>query len=228
MIVGSAQTISCNIFFHFLNFQKKINKVLIHVSTAYANCDRKLISEVVYNSPLQPEKLIETVELIEEDNLKLLTPKLIQSRPNTYTYTKAITETLVVQECKESNLPCAIIRPSIVGASWREPFPGWIDNFNGPSTLFSAIGTGIFRTMLGNFNFIVDIIPVDITVNLMIAVAWQTALKKNTEIKIYNSTSGQINGLTWGMVVKFSEESLSENPLENIFLVPNFSFTTYK
>ena len=135
----------------------------------------------------------------------------------------------MVQECKEFNLPCAIIRPSIVGASWREPFPGWIDNFNGPTALFAAMGKGILRTMIGNFNSTADIIPVDIPVNLMIAVAWQTATKKNTkEIKIYNSTTGQINRLTWGMVEKFSIESLRKNPLENIFLVPNGSFTTSK
>ena len=120
---------------YHLALYKKLLKVLIHVSTAYANCDRMHISEVVYNSPVQPEKIIEAVDWIEEDLVKLLTPKVIQLRPNTYTYTKAIAETLVFQECKDL-IPCAIIRPSIVGASWREPFPGWIDNFNGPTALF--------------------------------------------------------------------------------------------
>ncbi len=86
--------------------------MFIHVSTAYANCDRMHISEVVYNSPVQPEKIIEAVDWIEEDLVKLLTPKVIQLRPNTYTYTKAIAETLVFQECKDF-IPCAIIRPSI-------------------------------------------------------------------------------------------------------------------
>ena len=208
-------------------------KVLIHISTAYANCDRVHISEVVYNSPVAPDKIIEAVDWIEEDLVKLLTPKVIQLRPNTYTYTKAIAESLVVQECKEFNLPCAIIRPSIVGASWREPFPGWIDNFNGPTALFAAIGKGILRTMIGNFNSTADIIPVDIPVNLMIAVAWATGSKtssnnSNKEIKIYNSTTGQINRLTWGMVEKFSIESLLKNPLEIIFLVPNGQFTTFR
>ncbi len=146
---------------------KTITKVFIHVSTAYANCDRMHISEVVYNSPVQSERIIEAVDWIEEDLVKLLTPKVIQLRPNTYTYTKAIAETLVFQECKDF-IPCAIIRPSIVGASWREPFPGWIDNFNGPTALFAAIGKGILRTMLGNFNSTADIIPVDIPVNLMV------------------------------------------------------------
>ena len=113
---------------------------------------------------------------------------MIQLRPNTYTYTKAIAETLVVQECKD--LPCTIVRPSIVGASWREPFPGWIDNFNGPTALFAAIGKGILRTMMGNFDSTADIIPVDIPVNLMIVSAWYTGSKRTKDLKIYNSTTG--------------------------------------
>ena len=63
-------------------------QVFIHVSTAYANCDRSHISEVFYNPPVPPEKIIEAVDWIEEDLVKLLTPKVIQLRPNTYTYTK--------------------------------------------------------------------------------------------------------------------------------------------
>lgn len=50
-----------------------------------------------------------------------ITPKLIGDRPNTYTYTKALAEYLVQQEGAKLNT--AIIRPSIVGASWKEPFP---------------------------------------------------------------------------------------------------------
>lgn len=50
-----------------------------------------------------------------------ITPKLIGDRPNTYTYTKALAEYVVQQE--GARLNTAIIRPSIVGASWKEPFP---------------------------------------------------------------------------------------------------------
>lgn len=53
--------------------------------------------------------------------MSALTPKLIGERPNTYTYTKALAEYLVQQEAGDLNV--AIIRPSIVGASWKEPFP---------------------------------------------------------------------------------------------------------
>ncbi|RNA15898.1 fatty acyl- reductase 1-like [Brachionus plicatilis] len=210
-----------------LSKQMKNLEALVHVSTAYANCDRQHISEVVYNPPVQPEKIIEAVDWIEEDLVKLLTPKVIKHRPNTYTYTKAIAETLVIQECKDK-MPCTIVRPSIVGASWREPFPGWIDNFNGPTALFAAIGKGILRTMIGNGNSTADIIPVDIPVNMMIVAGWYTGAKKAKDIKIYNCTTGQINRLTWGMVERYCEESLLKNPLENIFLVPRPKFTNYR
>lgn len=58
---------------------------------------------------------------MDEKLVTLITPKLIGERPNTYTFTKALAEYLVQQEC--GNLNVAIVRPSIVGASWKEPFP---------------------------------------------------------------------------------------------------------
>lgn len=58
---------------------------------------------------------------MDEELVSTLTPKLIRQHPNTYTYTKALAEYLVQQEA--SHLNVAIVRPSIVGASWKEPFP---------------------------------------------------------------------------------------------------------
>lgn len=115
-------------------------KSIVHVSTAYANCDRRYINEEVYNPPVKAEKLIEACEWMQEDVFNLITPKVIQEKPNTYTYTKQIAESVIIQECKD--MPISIIRPSIIGATWREPFPGWVENFNGPTALFPATGTG--------------------------------------------------------------------------------------
>lgn len=49
-----------------------------------------------------------------------ITPKLLRDQPNTYTYTKALGEMVVQAEGK--NLNVTIVRPSIVGATWQEPF----------------------------------------------------------------------------------------------------------
>ena len=42
---------------------------------------------------------------------------------------QALAESLLERE--GLGLPLAIMRPSIVSASYKEPYPGWVDNFNG-------------------------------------------------------------------------------------------------
>jgi alcohol-forming fatty acyl-CoA reductase len=131
--------------------------VFAHISTAYANCDLPHITEAIYDTPVNPDKIIEAIDWLDDDICNEITPKVIKDKPNTYTYTKQIAESLVYRDCKDT-MPCTIIRPSIVGCSWREPFAGWIENFNGPSALFPATGTGVLRSMLGNNEAICDIV----------------------------------------------------------------------
>ena len=75
-----------------------------------------------------------------------MTKQLIGERPNTYTFTKAISEQLISEERGE--LPIAIVRPSIVGGAIEEPMPGWVDNLNGPMGLVATGGHGIVRSEL--------------------------------------------------------------------------------
>jgi hypothetical protein len=50
------------------------------------------------------------------------------------------TRELQVQLVEDSGrLPVAIVRPSIIGAIWREPIPGWTDNLNGPTGIFVGV-----------------------------------------------------------------------------------------
>jgi fatty acyl-CoA reductase len=37
-------------------------QVFVHVSTAYANCDKPFIEEMVYNPSVEPQKLIDAME----------------------------------------------------------------------------------------------------------------------------------------------------------------------
>lgn len=72
-----------------------------------------------------------------------ITPVLIGNRPNTYTFTKALTERMLQSE--SGYLPVAIVRPSIVLSSLKEPVAGWVDNWNGPTGIIAAAGKGVFR-----------------------------------------------------------------------------------
>lgn len=173
-------------------------QAFIHISTAYANCNRRHIDEVIYPPPVEPKKLIDSLEWMDDSMVCDLTPRLIGDRPNTYTYTKALAECVVQQESGRLNI--AIIRPSIVGASWQEPFPGWIDNFNGPSGIFIAAGKGILRTMRASNDAVADLIPVDVVINLTLAAGWYTAVHRPKTVLVYNCTTGGINPFHWGEI----------------------------
>ena len=168
------------------------------MSTAYANCNRYEVDECLYPSQVSPQKVIDLCEWMTEDQLKAITPSLLGDRPNTYTFTKALEETLLVNEC--GSLPVAIVRPSIVTASWREPLPGWVDNLNGPTGLLVAAGKGILRHMMYKAEASADLIPVDTVINLMIAIAWYTAVQRPNGILVYICTSGSLNRMNWNQI----------------------------
>ena len=58
---------------------------------------------------------------MDDDMVELFTKKLLKDKPNTYTYTKQLAEWILLTE--GAGLPIAVVRPSIVGATWKEPFP---------------------------------------------------------------------------------------------------------
>lgn len=121
-----------------LTLAKKMDQLeaFVHVSTAYCHCNvkEKEIGEKFYSIATDSSPS-EMIELCKRDGAavdrKAVTKKIIGDRPNTYTYTKALAEQLIIEE--NGNLPIAIVRPSIVVASFQEPVRGWVDNLNGPT-----------------------------------------------------------------------------------------------
>lgn len=124
----------------YVNFRLQ---ALIHVSTAYCNCDRLDIAEEIYPVAKEPEQVIALTQWMDDEMVEDLTPNLIANRPNTYTFTKALTERMLQRD--RGSLPVAIVRPSIVLSAYKEPVAGWVDNWNGPTGIIAAVGKGLFR-----------------------------------------------------------------------------------
>ncbi|XP_043296759.1 fatty acyl-CoA reductase 2 isoform X3 [Cervus elaphus] len=153
-----------------------------------------------------------------------ITPKLIGDQPNTYTYTKALGEVVVQQEGGDLNI--AIVRPSIMGATWQEPFPGWVDNINGPSGLIIAAGKGFLRSVRATPMAVADLIPADTVVNLTLAVGWYTAVHRPKSTLVYHCTSGNLNPCNWGKMGFQVLATFEKIPFERAFRRPNADFTT--
>ena len=116
---------------HFLLRETHSLLSQIHVSTAYCNCNRTEVKEVVYDPPINPDQVVSLVNTLDEDIVDSLTKQLIGDRPNTYTFTKALAECWLKEN--KGDLPLVIVRPSIVMSTFQAPHIGWVDNWNGPT-----------------------------------------------------------------------------------------------
>lgn len=134
------------------------------------------------------------------------TPKIIHPYPNTYTFTKALGEHLLLQE--KGDVPLAIVRPSIVGCAYGYPLPGWVDSMIAASGLLLMLGLGALHTMHGEQSLVSDMIPVDTISSIIIAAAWRTASQYGTtsekgvaarkpSLPIYHGTTSTKNPTQW-------------------------------
>ncbi|XP_049883830.1 fatty acyl-CoA reductase 1-like [Pectinophora gossypiella] len=185
-------------------------EVFVHLSTAYCRCHLDVLEEKLYPAVHKPRKIMEIVEWMDDDLLNHLEPKLISSEPNTYSYTKAITEDLVAEY--GTKFPLAIARPSIVTSAWKDPYPGWVDNLNGPTGLLIGSGKGVIRSMHCEPSYMADAMPVDVTVNGCILLAYATALDKPKETRVYNITLSGIVKMTWAEIIELGRKWVNVYP----------------
>ena len=91
--------------------------------------------------------------------------------PDVYTFTKAMGERAVEELADLEDLPLSIVRPSIIESALVHPAPGWIDGFKMADPIIRAYGLGQIPEFPGIPEGISDIIPVDMVVNAILAVA---------------------------------------------------------
>ncbi|XP_052863077.1 putative fatty acyl-CoA reductase CG5065 [Anopheles cruzii] len=198
---------------------------VVHVSTAYSNPCRSEVDEVVYPAPMDPDQFVQCVQMLPGEVLNAIASKLQGTHPNTYTLTKSITEQLVAGYA--GRLPVCIVRPSIVTGAVAEPYPGWIDNVYGITGIMMEIGRGTISSIMCDERCTMDVIPVDIVCNTLIAAAWETQLScPSAPLRVYNCTSGQINGIKWHEYGRLTQQSAVRNPTKYVMLYPGFRFRT--
>ncbi|CAF1331429.1 unnamed protein product [Adineta steineri] len=203
-------------------------KSIVYLSSIYANIDCPYIDECIYPCPIEPQKLVDALDWMDKEMVALATPKLIGPKPNAFTFSHWLAETILAEEQK--NLPSiSIVRVSIIGAAWKEPYPGWVEKSNGPSELFVAAGRGYLRSMKSDSHDILDIVPVDIPVNLLIAASWEKYHEENKEqlTKIYHCTSSGLNPFHWQEMSNYFTEYSKRIPYEHAFRRPNLSVTSH-
>jgi alcohol-forming fatty acyl-CoA reductase len=135
-------------------------KTIASFSTAYVTPhpgNDALITESLMDFPMDPEATYQSILDGKADSASLLQQT---GHPSIYTFTKCLSEQLLAR--RKGNVPLILVRPSIISASWQFPEPGWIDSPAAFAAFVSLVGLGIQRTIAGNHDTVLDIVPCDV------------------------------------------------------------------
>lgn len=149
-----------------------------------------------------------------------------------YTFTKALAEQALVDrrhnsrntslaasqeaspnanDSSEGNaIPLSIVRPSIIESSLAEPHPGWIRGFRMAEPIIINYAQGILKDFPALPESIIDVIPVDLVVAAVCAVA---ASPPPEEPKVFHAASGSVNPFRFQELHDWCHDWFMEHPV---------------
>lgn len=128
--------------------------------------------------------------------------------PDAYAMTKALGERAL--EDQLGTIPISIVRPSIIESALAAPTPGWIRGFRMAEPIIISYARGLLKDFPGVPEGVIDVIPVDLVVGAILAVA--TAEPK-PGISFYHSASGSTNPLRYRELVRLLRVYFAQHPL---------------
>ncbi|MGH9179313.1 MAG: HAD-IB family phosphatase, partial [Acidimicrobiales bacterium] len=144
--------------------------------------------------------------------------------PDAYAYTKALGERALLDV--RGDLPLSIVRPSIIESALEEPRPGWIRGFRMAEPVIISYGRGLLKEFPGIPEGVVDVIPVDLVVAAILAVAARGPDPAGPDV--VQVASGARNPLRYRRLVRLVQEWFEANPLYDAegqpIVVPEWSF----
>ena len=170
---------------------------LVQVSTAYVTPhpgDGVPVEEKLVNLPFDAEEVYATILAGRSDEKRLLA---MTGHANTYTFTKCVAEVLLAR--RRGSTPLTFVRPSIVSACRRYPFPGWIDSRAAYAGFIAMLGAGHLKVIRVDPNSLLDVVPCDDVADRILSCAFDPALQEAFVIR--HAVAGLANS---GLVSKLA------------------------
>lgn len=149
--------------------------------------------------------------------------------PDAYAFTKSLGERALGET--RDGVPVSIVRPSIIESALAEPVPGWIRGFRMAEPVIAAYARGLLKEFPGVPEGTVDVIPVDLVVATILAVAARgPEFDDNGEHKpdVVQIASGGANPLKYGQLVDLVQAWFTERPVYDEYnqpiSVPDWAF----
>ena len=127
-----------------------------------------------------------------------------------YTFTKAMGEQLLVKN--RGQVPLAIVRPSVTEGALEDPHPGWIHGLKVTDPLIVAYGRGIVPDFPAAEGAPMDLVPVDIVVNTVLAAATQAT---TSSVEVFHAATSGENPLPNTRMFKYVKGYFEEHPFLN-------------
>ena len=149
--------------------------------------------------------------------------------PDAYAFTKALGERALVET--RDGVPVSIVRPSIIESALAEPAPGWIRGFRMAEPVIAAYARGLLKEFPGVPEGVIDVIPVDLVVATILAVAARGPEFDDhggQRPDVVQIASGASNPLKYGQLVDLVRSWFTEHPVyderNQPISVPEWSF----
>jgi fatty acyl-CoA reductase len=139
----------------------------IYVSTAFTSSHLKRLEE----KPLPPTAdPYEVIKLMKEHDTQEFDTEIYESvrggHPNSYTFTKGLSEQIVRDYTRSMKIPTAIAKPSIIMSPASEPIELYVDGLTqGTPAVGAGLGVALNRVLPGKLTNIFPAIPVDFCSN---------------------------------------------------------------
>lgn len=144
--------------------------------------------------------------------------------PDAYAYTKALGERALLET--RGQVPVTIVRPSIIESALAEPAVGWIRGFRMAEPIIVSYARGLLKEFPGIPEGIIDVIPVDLVVSAIIAVAADGPSPEGPTV--YQVASGSRQPLRYRELVDNVREWFTNRPIYDAdgspIMVPEWSF----
>ena len=144
--------------------------------------------------------------------------------PDAYAFTKALGERALAET--RGDTPVTIVRPSIIESALAEPYSGWIRGFRMAEPVIAAYARGLLKEFPGVPEGVIDVIPVDLVVATILAVAARGPVDPSPDV--IQIASGSLNPLKYGTLFDLVSGWFTEHPVydehNQPIPVPRWSF----
>ncbi len=182
---------------------------LVSLSTAYVTpAGDAPVREALAPLPWPADAVARDVREGRADEAALLRESRL---PNTYTLSKCLAEHLLAE--RRGDLPLVLLRPSIVSAAWREPFPGWIDSQAAFAAFVLLIGSGQLRAAAARPDARLDLVPCDAVAQLALDAAFAKPADGDGGLRIVHAVAGAERSASIALCRDTIEAWFSRHPL---------------